>query len=936
MPSLRLLLLGPPRVELNGVVISFDTRKALALLSYLALADHPQRRDMLADLLWPDFVQGRAALRRTLSAITTRLGEGWIDSVHDSLALHRSTNLFVDVDHFQAWAASDPMVTPRTPDALRAAATLYRDDFLAGFGLRDSPAFDDWQLTQAEYLRRVLGRVLESLVEYDSVSGDGTTAMISARRWLNLDPLNEQAHRALMLLHAQAGERSAAMHQYRDCVRVLERELAVAPLAETTELYRAIMAEQTPIAPLRPLFVPVLQPSPALPPLVGRDAEWAALLRAAHTAEHHGQLVMIAGPAGIGKTRLAVEALTVLRNEGAVTLIARCHQGEAGLAYAPFVALMQAAQLLPEALERLNTVPAWLRGAAAHLLPDLADHATPLPPIGDDARTRLFEGVTAALYAMASGTRATVIVLDDLQWADQASLELFAYIARRLDRRRLCLIAAWRADELPAGHLLPALLAELRRTQTVVHLPLAPLNQAEVATLAADLGPSVAERLFGETEGLPLLVVEYLALLRTSDTSPATWSLPRGARDLLEARLRRAGEAATQLLAAAAVIGRTFDAPTLRAVSGRSEDEVITGLEELLRLGLVSEGEHYDFSHGKLRELAYAATSLARRRLLHRRAAEAIASRAGGRDDPGTTASLVAQQYLLAGERHLAAAAFAQAGDAARRVAASATALDHYQQALALDHPAPGVIHHVLGDLHTLEGRYDDALINYEAAAAHAEPTAIPMIEARIAEVHRRRGAWDLARYHLQTGIDALDAADATGLRARLTADQSLTAHQAGDHDLARTLAGTALELAEHSSDQLALAQAYNLLGLLAREAGDMTAATTALTRSVRLAEQFAEPGVWAAALHNLALAHGDQGEYECALALAHQALDLTETQGDRHHAAAIHNTLADLLHAAKRDTEAMIHLKEAVTRLAAISAQTDQTHPGIWQLTTW
>ena len=130
------------------------------------------------------------------------------------------------------------------PDAasLERAAQLYRDDFLAGFTLRDCPDFEEWQVSVSEELRQSLARGLQRLVAACIADGELERAAGHARRWLQLDPLHEPAHQAIIRLHGWAGERSAAMRQYRSLVRVLDRELAVRPLPETTQLYDDVRA----------------------------------------------------------------------------------------------------------------------------------------------------------------------------------------------------------------------------------------------------------------------------------------------------------------------------------------------------------------------------------------------------------------------------------------------------------------------------------------------------------------------------------------------------------------------------------------------------------------------------------------------------------------------------------------------------------------------
>jgi DNA-binding SARP family transcriptional activator len=206
-----------------------DTRKAVALLAYLAMTGQPQARESLAALLWPEAEDDRArgALRRTLSTLRTGLG-GEELRTHGSRVALDDRAVVVDALRFRALVAEGRFAE---------AVTLYSGDFLAGFSLKDSREFDEWQVEQADALRRELASALERLV---LGTADPKAGLAYARRWASIDPLDEPAHAAVMRLYAHSGDRSAAIHQYRELVRTLDRELGVAPLPETVALSRAI------------------------------------------------------------------------------------------------------------------------------------------------------------------------------------------------------------------------------------------------------------------------------------------------------------------------------------------------------------------------------------------------------------------------------------------------------------------------------------------------------------------------------------------------------------------------------------------------------------------------------------------------------------------------------------------------------------------------
>lgn len=318
MSRLALFLLGPPRIERDGQPVRVGLRKAVALAAYLAVTGRSHTRDTLATLLWPESgqAQARAALRRVLSTLHTAIGAGWLVTERGEVALPAHAGFWLDVEQFHRRLAECRTHGHSAGETCLAclpllieAVELYRDDFLVGFTLRDSPLFDEWQFFQTEGLRDELTQALQSLVHGLSHQGELEQAIAYARRWVALDPLDETAHRRLMRLYAQAGQRTAALRQYEQCVQVLAEEVGMSPQARTVQLYQAIRKREALPLPDEPVPPPSTVPPHNLPsqptPFVGREEELAEIGRL--LSDPACRLLTLVGPGGIGKTRLALQ-----------------------------------------------------------------------------------------------------------------------------------------------------------------------------------------------------------------------------------------------------------------------------------------------------------------------------------------------------------------------------------------------------------------------------------------------------------------------------------------------------------------------------------------------------------------------------------------------------------------------------------------------------
>ena len=254
MGRLSLRLFGAPQVEYDGHSVSLRLQKELALLVYLAATSRPHTRMALATLFWPEQEERRAlaALRRVLYQLRVDLGDVADDTLEVTprlVSLRPGSALWLDTQQFfgATHLCAQHTHPPDAPEAscvatLNAAIRLYRDDYLAGFSLADSPAFDDWQFFEREGLRAEYLRVLALLTNSYERSGAYEQAIEAARLWVGREPYHEPAHRALIRLYAQIGQSAAARRQYDTCKRILAEQLGVQPHQETERLYQSLGA----------------------------------------------------------------------------------------------------------------------------------------------------------------------------------------------------------------------------------------------------------------------------------------------------------------------------------------------------------------------------------------------------------------------------------------------------------------------------------------------------------------------------------------------------------------------------------------------------------------------------------------------------------------------------------------------------------------------
>ena len=712
-PAVRLRLLGTFGLTSgNGEVVPIDSPRAQSLLAYLVLhRDIPQPRRHIAFLLWPDSSEAQA--HNNLRQLLHQLRRSWPEADRfvaargGTLVLEAGSELVVDIDAYEeavtgASTADDETDPAGVRAAFERAADMYRGELLAG-------AYTEWIVPERERLTSVHQRVLDRLIGLLEQQGDYRAAIERANERLRLDPLDERVVRWLMRLHALNQDRAGALRVYQASAITLERELGVEPDSATREAHdRVLGLEPGASGPLVPRREPgmtatIVGPPPEAIPLIGREPAWRHALEAwDRMIVGEARLVVISGEAGIGKSRLAAELCEWTARQGIGSARTRAYEAEGRLTFAPIADWLRS-PLLAAALPRLDVGSL---SEISRLLPELLaerpDVPRPSARIEDWQRQPFFQALARAFLA---ADQPLLLVLDDLQWCDADTLAWLHFLLR-FDRRAKVLVAGTvRPDEVPRSHPLTRVVDGLRDAGQLTEIDLGPLDPSATSSLAAHIAgrallPDQARQIHLETEGNPLFVVETMrAGLIDPDgsgrggpsTAQASAGIPSEARRLppkvqaiIAGRLAQLSKPARDVASLAATVGRAFPLEVLRMGGIGDEDRLVAGLDELVRRQIIREQGNgaYDFTHDKIREVAYEDTTKARRRVLHRRVAEALEHvHAPGLD---VAAAQIAAQFANAGLIDRAAVYYQRAAEVAQRIGANLEAIGLLQRGLDL------------------------------------------------------------------------------------------------------------------------------------------------------------------------------------------------------------------------------------------------------------
>ncbi|MCD6555126.1 MAG: AAA family ATPase [Anaerolineae bacterium] len=890
--------------------------RSRSLLAYLVLHhDRPIPRDRLAGLFWPERPDSRArrALSQALWQIRSALGPaaGRLEAERRSVTFRLHSADRFDVEEFEnqvekakGWWQKASTCIPLLASAVR----LYRADLL-------EECYDDWALLERERLRELYLGALEQLITLHKQQSDYEQALTYAQQLVAADPLRESGHLELMRLYHLLGRPHAALTQFATLHHLLAEELGVSPASSTVALYQDIAAalgeSSPPHLPVAP--PPILRDLSRLP-LVGREAERNLLLDALQEAmQGRCGLAIIEGEAGVGKTRLVTEVVADASWRG---FQVGTSKADPMVASAPYGLLTHAlldlfTPLRLAQLAKLVEPHHW--SAVAHLIPKIGEAIPDLPPLSDlpldRQQERLWEGLARCIDGLTIAGP-VLLLLEDLHWADEASLIALQHLFRWLRGSRLLVVVTYRPAEAWERPAVRETLEALDRVRSIDRIRLAPLTAGQTGLLVQRAlregeDSTFAAKLWTRTNGNPLFIIETLKTLlergdldRLPDDSwtfpgdESPLSIPTSVRELISGRLARLSPPLRTVLDWIAVLGEVADFDLIARVGDIIPFDLVGNLQALTRQGFLVEMEQgYRFTHDLIWEITYRAINPQRRRKLHRRAGEALEAL-----HPDWATSL-AFHFDRGGQREKALTFTLRAAKQAGEVYDYETALRHYRRALELVGDDLPMRWQVLSEQEALlyltaRREADAALLDEMLHLADSFPDPLHRAEALML-MGRHRGRWEAPRQGLSLLEEALRLARAgeePRLLGKVMIEIAYIHWRMGNVVACQTATEEARavfrQIGDRRLERIALNQLVSLyLGLL----GDYGRALSYSRESYRIAKELGDAYGAAVDIGNVALAQALLGKYEAAQKAIGESIAFAARVGDRYAEGAFH-----------------------------------------------
>jgi len=894
--GLRIQLLGNFHLVYDGKpVTGLDSPRLQALITYLLLhRESPIQRQHLSYTFWPDSTDSQA--RTNLRNLIFRLREAFpevdqfLDVETKTIWWQSNSPINMDLDQFED-AVKLAEEANQAGEAIKYQQGL--EDGVAAYGGDLLPScYDDWIIPERERLSQEYIRVLEELADLLEADQDYPGAIKIAQKLLRQDPLHEASSRLLMELHALNGDTARALRAYHTCAAALEKELGLEPSPATLELYEGLMDRDHD----REIEKPPRITEKAIT-LVGRDEVMKLLQKTWRELTDQPHLALIQGEAGTGKTYLAEEISRWISRQGIRNLKTRCYPTKGELAYTPLTDLLRDDSIKGN-LTALDDP--WLV-ELNRLLPELKSEFPDLPKPEELSeswqRGRMFEACTRAILGKLGKL---VILVDDLQWCDRETLAWLHFLMEYKSNTSLMVIGTIRSEDLVPDSPLTSLINDLKQKGLTSTIELDNLDQETTAVLAANLwgdqlDDQVVKRLYQETEGNPLFVVEVVrsGYLMEKPGVKDQISIPPKVQAVIENRLAFLSPSTREITNLAAAVGREFNFDLLSRAEDIEEEGLLQGLDELWQRRVIRDqgAEGYDFSHEKFREVIYQGLSPHRRKQAHQKIAKAL--KEIYQEGKPEIASQLAGHLDRAGENDQAADFYIEAGDQARRIYARDDAIDYYQRASDLLDDQKGSrsidLFQGWGKALLKLARYQEAGDIYQKMGSSARSAGEVKAEAQawlaLGKVQDRQGNFQDA---LVCADKALDLAQDNKYKEETANGYLLKGQQhyrLGEVDQAEEFIKKALDLNKKTDQQLAVGRCLNLLGLIEDVRGNFSQAREYKNDAIKLFEdiEHRQSQWWIGNITlNLAISADLQGDYQDAVGLYQNAMEIMEEISDQ------------------------------------------------------